>query len=80
MGLQGWELPEPDCGPGIVRRHVSHRGNIYSTLKEATKKHITAIIAMQLLLHTHLNRVGLAPQARIGPMGGRPHSPRLSGL
>ena len=33
----------------------------YTLLKEAAKKPVTAVIAMEILLHTYLNQVGLAP-------------------
>ena len=38
-----------------------NQGNVYSLLKEAAKKTTTAVIAMQILLHTYKNQVGLAP-------------------
>ena len=51
-----------DQGDRIILPLLSdNQGNVYSVRKEAIKKHITAIIAMELLLHSHLNRVGLAP-------------------
>ena len=36
------------------------QGNVYTVLKEAAKKPVTAVIAMEILLHTYLNQVGLA--------------------
>ena len=38
-----------------------NQGNVYSLLKEAAKKPITAVIAMEILLHTYIHQVGLAP-------------------
>ena len=38
-----------------------NQGNVYSLLREAAKKPITAVIAMEILLHTYIHQVGLAP-------------------
>ena len=40
---------------------MTTKGTSYSLLKEAAKKPITAVIAMEILLHTYIHQVGLAP-------------------
>ena len=54
-----------------------NQGNVYSLLKESAKTMITAILAMDLILHTRLNQVGLAPpyvKREYKPLGGRAHT------
>ena len=56
------------------------QGNVYTLLKEAAKKPVTAVIAMEILLHTYLNQVGLAPhQEGLQPIGRRAHPSEFFG-
>ena len=45
----------------IIPLVSDNQGNVYSLLNEAAKKPVTATIAMEILLHTYINQVGLAP-------------------
>ena len=51
---------DPACRT-ILPLASDNQGNVYTLLKEAAKKPITAVIAMEILLHTYLNQVGLSP-------------------
>ena len=51
---------DPNCRT-ILPLASDNQGNVYTLLKEAAKKPVTAVIAMEILLHTYLNQVGLAP-------------------